>query len=58
MAKQGKTNWKSIMTSDEAYTYKPVVTPVVKNKKENLWDKIFDNPLSKSRYKKIKIKIK
>lgn len=25
MATQGKINWKSIMTSDEAYTYKPKV---------------------------------
>jgi hypothetical protein len=59
MATQGKINWKSIMTSDEAYTYKPkvkpVVIPAVKNK--NVWDKIFDNPLSKSRYKKINIKL-
>tara|TARA_R110000824_G_scaffold394395_1_gene594156 strand:+ start:30 stop:332 length:303 start_codon:yes stop_codon:yes gene_type:complete len=25
MATQGKINWRSIMTSDEAYTYKPKV---------------------------------
>ena len=36
MAKNKKNiNWRQIMTSDEAYTYKPP-----KKKKKSIWDKI------------------
>jgi len=71
MGTQGKINWKSIMTSDEAYTYKPKVksnvqvkvpTIVVKEKevKKSFWDTISKgtgsfNPFKKGSKRKIKL---
>ncbi len=52
MAKNNKNiNYKSAMTSNEAYTYTP-------KKEKSIWDTIFDMQKKGSKhYKKIKIKL-
>jgi len=53
MGTQKKINWKSIMTSNEAYTYKPKVQTPVKKTKSSIWDDDYfnKNPMKKGYYR-------